>query len=106
MAIEDPCMDGVTRRHFDGEQSIKKQPSRGVPRKRCFENMQHVYRKTRMPKCDLKKISKKNYCNHTLVWVFSCKFAAFCQNFQKSFYKNTYEGLLSDMDQNSKELAN
>ena len=61
MVIEDPSMDGVTRRHFDGEQSIKKQPSRGVPRKRCFENMQYVYRRTRMPKCDFNKVAKQLY---------------------------------------------
>ena len=29
-----------------------KQPSRGVLRKRCFQNMQQIYRRTPMPKCD------------------------------------------------------
>ena len=28
-----------------------KQPSRGVFRKRCFQNMQQIYRRTPMPKC-------------------------------------------------------
>ena len=31
---------------------IQKQPPRGVPRKRCSENMQQIYRRTPMPKCE------------------------------------------------------
>ena len=33
---------------------LQKQPSRAVLSKRCFENMQQIYRKTPMPKCDCK----------------------------------------------------
>ena len=32
---------------------LQKQPPRGVPRKRCSESMQQIYRKTPMSKCDL-----------------------------------------------------
>ena len=32
----------------------QKQPARGVPRKRCSENMQQIYRRTPMSKCDFK----------------------------------------------------
>ena len=32
----------------------QKQPSRGVPRKRCSEYMQQIYRRRPMPKCDLR----------------------------------------------------
>ena len=39
-------------------------------RKRFSENMQQIYRKTPMSKC----------CKKTLVWVFSCKSAAYFQN--------------------------
>ena len=35
----------------------QKQPSRGVLRKRCSENMQQIYR-TPMPKCDLFKFTR------------------------------------------------
>ena len=35
----------------------QKQPSRGVLRKRCSENMQHIYRRTPMPKCDFNKVA-------------------------------------------------
>ena len=46
----------------------RKQAPRGVPKKRCFENMQQIYSRTPMPKCDFNKV------------VFSCKFAAYFQN--------------------------
>ena len=36
---------------------LQKQPSRGVPRKKCSENMQQVYRRTPMPKCDFNKVA-------------------------------------------------
>ena len=46
---------------------IKKQPSRGVLEKWCSENMQQIYRKTPMPKCDFKKfkncVSPKCICS-------------------------------------------
>ena len=32
--------------------SIQKQPSRGTLRKRCSENMQQIYRRITMPKCE------------------------------------------------------
>ena len=39
----------------DGSQ---KQPSRGVNRKSCSENMQQIYRRTPMPMCDFNKVAK------------------------------------------------
>ena len=36
---------------------VQKQPSRGVLRKRCSENMQHIYRIIPMPKCDFNKVA-------------------------------------------------
>ena len=32
--------------------SCQKQPSRGAPRERCSENMQQMYRRTPMAKCN------------------------------------------------------
>ena len=49
-------------------------------RKRCSENMQQVYRKTLMSRCDLNKAAKQLYWNRTLAWVFFCKFATYFQN--------------------------
>ena len=42
--------------------------------------MQQICRRTPMPKCDFNKAAKQLYWNHTSVWVFSCKFAAYFQN--------------------------
>ena len=36
---------------------FQKQPPRGAPRKRCSENMQQIYRRTPMPKCDFNKVA-------------------------------------------------
>ena len=49
---------------------VQKQPSKGVPRKRCSENMQQIYRRTPMPNCDFNKVAKQLYWNHTSTWVF------------------------------------
>ena len=38
--------------------NIHKQPLRGVPRKRCSENMQQIYRRIPMLKCDFNKVAK------------------------------------------------
>ena len=59
---------------------LQKQPSRGILMKRYSENIQQNYRSTLMPKCDFNKAVLQLYWNHTLAWVFSCKFAAYFQN--------------------------
>ena len=49
----------VTRKNIcekwsnDAVKTFQRQPSRAVLRKRCCENMQQIYRRTHMPKCDL-----------------------------------------------------
>ena len=68
------------RDSFSGISDIQKQSSRGVSRKRCSENMQQLYRRTPMPKCDLNKVVLQLYWNHTSAWVFTYKFAAYFQN--------------------------
>ena len=40
--------------------NFQKQPVRGILRKRCSENMQQIYRRTPMPKCDFNKVEKAN----------------------------------------------
>ena len=40
---------------------MQSQPSRRVLRKRCSENIQQIYRRTTMPKCDFNNDS--NDCN-------------------------------------------
>ena len=39
--------------------TIEKQPFISVLIKRCSENMQQIYRKTPMPKCDFSKVAKQ-----------------------------------------------
>ena len=36
---------------------VQKQPPRGVPRKRCSENMQQINRRTPVRKCDFNKVA-------------------------------------------------
>ena len=57
-----------------------KQSFRGVLLKRYSENMQQIYRRTPMPKCDFNKVAKKLYWNPTSALMFSCTFAAYFQN--------------------------
>ena len=70
---------------------VQEQPSRVVFKKRCSENMQQIYRRIPIPKCDFNKVASQLYWNRILAWLFSCKFAA---NFQNTFPKNTSGRLL------------
>ena len=40
---------------------LQKQPPKGVLKKRCSENMQQIYRRISMPKCDFNKVAKQLY---------------------------------------------
>ena len=51
----------VRFRYFVNFSQIKKQPSRGVLRKRCCENMLLIYRRTPMPKCDFNKVALQEH---------------------------------------------
>ena len=57
----------------------QKQPSRGVVRKRCSENMQQVYRRTPMPKCDF----NSNFVEITL--GHGCSLQICCIFFEQFF---------------------
>ena len=69
----------------------QKHSSRDVLRKRCSENMQHIYRRTPLPKCHFNEVALQLSWNQTSAFVFSCKYAAY---FQYIFSKNTNWGLL------------
>ena len=45
----------------------------------CSANMQQIYRRTPMRKCDFWKAANQLSWNHTCAWVFSCTFAAYLQ---------------------------
>ena len=72
---------GNTDRYYWIFWIIQKKSPRGIPRKRCSENMQQIYRRTPMPQCNFNKIAKQLFWNRTLPWVLSCKFAAFFRTF-------------------------
>ena len=59
---------------------IQTQISIGVLIKMCSENMQQIYRRRPIPKCDFNKIAKQLYWNGNLAGVFCYKFAAYFQN--------------------------
>ena len=72
------------------------QPSRGVLRKRCSENMQHIYRRTTMPKCD---------CNFIEIALRrGCSPVDLLHIFRTRFYKNTYGGMLLKSESKRKKL--
>ena len=81
---------------FDTENMLKictrkqsqKQPSRGVPRKRCSENMQQIYRRTPIAKCDFNKVAIEITLQH------GCSPVNLLHIFEKSFPKNTSGRLL------------
>ena len=87
-----PPQGFISNNKPSGKVNIQKQPSRGVLRKRCSENMQQIYRRTPMPKCDFNKVALEVYWNHISAWVYSCKYAA---NFWCCFWIcNTFWWLL------------
>ena len=55
---------------YHGNDNSQKQPSRGVLRKRCCENMQQIYKRSPMLKYD-------GWYVMCSAWVFSCEFAAY-----------------------------
>ena len=59
---------------------IQKQSPIGVLQKMCSANMQQIYRRTPMRKCDFRNVANQLYWNHTSAGVFTCKFAVYLQN--------------------------
>ena len=70
---------------------LQKLSSRRVPSKRCSENIQAIYRRTPLQKCDFNKVVLQLYWNRTSAWVLSCKFAVY---FKSTFPKSTPGRLL------------
>ena len=50
--------DDYSEYQYDGSFDLyQKQPPRSVLKKRCSENMQQIYWRTPMPKCDFNKVA-------------------------------------------------
>ena len=117
--ISDRGVSGTLSNIYDGAtfEKIQRQPSRGVLKKRCSENMQQIYRRTPMPKCDFNRVALQLYWNRTLVWVFcqgvistkllwnfteialwhGCSLVNLLHIFRTPFSKNTSGGLLLEI---------
>ena len=81
--------------HQNKFRTLQKQPSRGVLKKRCSENMQQIYRRTPMPKCDFNKL----LCNfiETALW-HGCSPVNLLHIFTAPFPKSTSGWLLLKLD--------
>ena len=70
---------------------IQNQTYRAVLRKRCFENMQQIYRRTPKPKCDFNKVA----CNFIEITLrLGCSPVNLLHIFRTPFPKNTPRWLL------------
>ena len=73
------------RRHW----FIQKQPTRGVLKKRCSENMRQIYRRTPMQKCDFNKVELVGcFC-----WQFMGQFCLFLKCYTLLFLLLMQENL-------------
>ena len=68
-------------------EDLKRQPFRGVLRKRRSENMQQIYGKTSMPNCYFDKIALQLYWNRT---SHGCSLVNLLHIFKTPFPKNTW----------------
>ena len=72
---------------------LQKQPPRGALKKSCSENMQQIYRRTAMPKCDFNKAAKQsNFIEITL--RHGCSPVNLLHIFRTPFPNNTSGRLL------------
>ena len=58
---------------------LQEQPPRGVLRKRCSKNMQQIYRRTPMLKCDFNKVAKQGgiHYKHYIIQLSNLACSAF-----------------------------
>ena len=92
--------------HHGGNQ---KQPARGVPKKKCSENIKQVYKRAAIPKCNFNKVTLQLYLNHSSALrtptpllasasleenIHSWKYAVLLHVFRSPFSKNTSGWLL------------
>ena len=62
----------------------QKQPPTSISQKRCSENMQQIYRRTPMPKCDFNKVA---FAIEIALW-HGCSSVNLLHIFRKPFSKN------------------
>ena len=70
---------------------LPRQLSRGVLKKRCSENMQQIYRRAPVPKCDFNKVTSSVI---KITLRHGCSPVNLLHNFRKAFPKDTSGRLL------------
>ena len=76
---------------IDEETLFQKQSSRGVLGKKCSEDMQQIYRRVPMPKCDFSEVA----CNFIKITLrHGCSPVNLLHIFRTPFPRNTSEWLL------------
>ena len=73
---------------------LQKHSLRGVVKKNCCENMQQIYRRTPMPKCDFNKVAKQLSWNYISAWVENWRTAHLLHIFRTPFLKSNSGRLL------------
>ena len=82
---------------------VQKQPPRCVLSKGYSENMQQIYRRTPIPKCNFNKVAFSNFIEITL--QDGCSTANLLHVFRTSFSKNTSGWLVLQVQGNIMWLA-
>ena len=70
------------------------QPPRGFPRKRCSENIQQIYRRAPIPKCNFNKVAKLQNNFIEIVLRYGCSPVNFLHIFRTHFLNSTSWRLL------------
>ena len=65
---------------------IRKQPSRGAPTKRCSKNMQQIYIRTPMPKCEITLRHGCSPVNLLVIWLSTVLWTTFRQTLFSFLY--------------------
>ena len=86
---------GVKRPSRQVKNNMEKQPSRCVLGKRCSENIQQIYRRTPMPKCEFNKVAIKLQSNFIEIALWhGCSPLNLQHIFRTPFPRNTSGWLL------------
>ena len=94
MMVDSSSIGWVLNMNFgDANWDVKKQPFRGVVRKRCSENIQQIYRRTPI-------------CNFIIITLrHGCSLIKLLHIFRTSFYKNTSGGLLLEVKESKRRVS-
>ena len=96
-----PCANSSSPIFAAIRKNRQKQSPRGVPRKRCSENMQQIYRRTPMSKYDFNKVAKQL----EIPLRHGCSPVNLLHVFRTTFSRNTSGWLLLSQSKVSKNIS-